>query len=196
MDISHAIIAKSDQINADDLAGGPITVTIERVSENTAEQPYNVHISGHKPWRPCKTMLRVMAAAWGTDASKWVGKRITLYRDPKVKWANQEVGGIRISAMSGIARKREFMFQETRGKRAKFVVEKLEDAQPRERTIEEIREAIPRGEKALGDQLDAFHERLQLEPGFDASTLDDDAARTYYNDLVNAVKAAQSEQSA
>ena len=31
VDLSKTIIAKSDQLNADDLLGGPITITIEDV---------------------------------------------------------------------------------------------------------------------------------------------------------------------
>ena len=103
LDISPHIVAKSDQLNADDLVGGPITVRIERVSRGDSDQPVAVHLSGgHQPWKPCKTMLRVMASAWGTRTGVWVGRSVRLFRDPSVLWAGKEVGGIRIEALSHI----------------------------------------------------------------------------------------------
>jgi hypothetical protein len=105
IDVSSAIVPKSDQLNGDDLIGGSIVVQITGVSkkpEAGAEQPIEVRITGHRPWRPCKSMLRVMVSAWGVDASRWVGQWVRLYRDEGVKWAGQAVGGIRIEALSGI----------------------------------------------------------------------------------------------
>lgn len=126
LDVSKTIIAKSDQLNADDLVGGPITVTINDVKITSEEQPVAIAISGgHQPWKPCKTMRRVLAFAWGKDAKQWIGKSLTLKRDPDVKWAGEAVGGIRIQAMSDISQKLEMSLAETRGKKRKFVVEKL-----------------------------------------------------------------------
>lgn len=104
MDVSHTIEAKSDQLNADDLVAGPIVVKIMGVSKGPADQPVVVKIAGEtrsfKPWKPCKTMRRVLVGLWGADASKWVGEFVRLYRDPKVKWAGVEVGGIRMDQAS------------------------------------------------------------------------------------------------
>lgn len=103
-DITPLIQAKSDQLNADDLVSGPISVRIEAVEVRAGEQPVTVHISGgHKPWRPCKTTMRVLAALWSPKPSEWVGKSVRLFRDPSVTWAGAEVGGIRISGMSDIS---------------------------------------------------------------------------------------------
>src|SRR5690606_25044456 len=99
VDISSTIIAKSDQLNADDLIGGPITVTITNVSlTESPDQPLTINYDGDngRPYKPCKSMRRVLAAAWGNDGSKFIGRRVTLFRDPRVKWAGQEVGGVRI----------------------------------------------------------------------------------------------------
>jgi hypothetical protein len=103
-DITPFIVAKSDQLNADDLVGGPITVRIEAFHiTGGPEQPVTLKISGdHKPWKPCKTTMRVLAFLWGTSAQAWVGRTVRLFRDPEVKWAGVEVGGIRISGMSDI----------------------------------------------------------------------------------------------
>lgn len=104
-DMTPTIIAKSDQLNASDLVGGPITITITKVDvRDTKDQPVSVHYQGDdgKPFKPCKSMCRVMVAAWGPDSKTYPGKRMTLFCDPSVKWAGMEIGGIRISAMSDI----------------------------------------------------------------------------------------------
>lgn len=103
-DMSSVIVAKSDQINADDLVSGPRTIRIAGVKINSAsEQPVSIEIEGEKKvWRPCKTASRVLVAAWGPDANRYAGRIVTLYRDPNVKWGGLPVGGIRISAMSDI----------------------------------------------------------------------------------------------
>ena len=106
VDMSQTIAPKSDQLNADDLIGGPRTITVTRVSgnEGNAEQPVNIFFEGDngKPFRPCKSMRRVMVKIWGKDASKYGGRSMTIYRDPKVQWGGMEVGGIRISHMTGL----------------------------------------------------------------------------------------------
>lgn len=106
VDMSHFIAPKSDQINADDLISGPLTITVSRVSANEGapEQPINIGFENDdgKPFRPCKSMRRVMVHIWGADATKYVGRSMTLYRDPKVQFGGMQVGGIRISHMTDI----------------------------------------------------------------------------------------------
>lgn len=106
MDMTPTIAPKSDQLNADDLIAGPRTVKITGVkaSPSSAEQPVAVYFEGDngKPYMPCKSMRRVMVAVWGADASQYAGRAMTLYRDPSVTWGGMEVGGIRISHMSGM----------------------------------------------------------------------------------------------
>ena len=105
IDMRDTIIPKSNQLNADDLIGGAITVTISAVARaSTAEQPIAVSYQGDngKPYFPCKMMRRVMVTAWGVDAAEYVGRSMTLFRDPKVLWGGVQVGGIRISHLSHI----------------------------------------------------------------------------------------------
>jgi hypothetical protein len=126
LDIRAAIIPKSDQINADDLITGPITVTVEKVKRGkTPEQPWDVHVSGHKPWRPCKGMRRVIVELWGEDPRAWIGRTLRLYREPSVTWASEEVGGIRISGMSDIRSSCTVMVTVRRGAKVPMRVEKL-----------------------------------------------------------------------
>jgi hypothetical protein len=116
LDISKTLVAKSDQLNADDLIAGDVIVRITGVSAGDGEQPVIVSITGgHKPWKPCKTMRRVLAHGWGTDASAWVGKGLKLYRDADVKWAGSAIGGIRIRAMTDIPGAILLQLAETKG---------------------------------------------------------------------------------
>ena len=125
-DISDTLIAKSLQLNADDIVGGPIVVTITGVRRtNDDKQPVAVEIAGRMPFIPCKTMRRVICKAWGADARQWVGRQLKLYRDPTVVYAGEAVGGIRISAMSHIDVKFELSLSERRGSKKKFVIEPL-----------------------------------------------------------------------
>lgn len=123
-DMTAVIAPKSDQLNADDLIAGDITITITGVKIAPGqEQPVSVEFAGSpKVYRPCKSMSRVMVAAWGPDAKAYVGKSLTLYRDPKVKWGGMEVGGIRIRAMSHIERDMTMMLSESKANRKPFRV--------------------------------------------------------------------------
>jgi len=126
-DMSAIIVPKSDQISADDFLAGPKTYTIEAIAINPGpEQPVNIKLEGEpRVWRPCKSMSRVLVAAWGPDASVYAGRSLTLYRDPKVKWGGMEVGGIRVSHMSHITGKMLLQLTATKGKRTPHVVEPL-----------------------------------------------------------------------
>ncbi len=126
-DMTPVITPKSDQISADDFIPGPKTYTIEGVSiQPGTEQPVNIKLAGEqRAWRPCKSMSRVLVAAWGPDAKVYAGRSVTLYRDPKVKWGGMEVGGIRISHMSHIERDMLLQLTATKGKRAPTVIKPL-----------------------------------------------------------------------
>ena len=122
--ITDTIKPKSDQLNSDDLIAGPMTVTILGVRRgSTREQPVIIDIDGgHMPYKPCLSMRRVLIAAWGDDARVWVGRSVTLYCDPSVKFGGVALGGIRISHLSNIARDMSLMLTTTRAKRAAYSV--------------------------------------------------------------------------
>ena len=132
MDMSTTIEADSTQINADDLTGSPRTVTITGVSKGTADQPVTFDEAEFpgRAYRPCKSMRRVMVLAWGSDASTYIGRRLTLFNDQSVKWGGAAVGGVRISAMSGIDTPLTIALTVTRGRRAPFVIQPLPDVPP------------------------------------------------------------------
>ena len=127
VDVSKTVDPKSDQLNTDDLIAGPRTIKISNVTaSNTPEQPVSVHYEGDngKPWKPCKSMRRVLLALWGSKGSGYVGKRVTLYRDDTVKFGGIEVGGIRISH-ADIDADVTIALTESRAKRKPTVIRKL-----------------------------------------------------------------------
>ena len=133
--IAKSIVPKSDQLNAEDLLSGPITVTVTDVKQGTAEQPIAIIIDGERqPYKPCKTMRKMLVFCWSDQAANWIGKRLTLYADPDVKWAGVAVGGIRISHLSGIESQVMLMLSETKGKRKPIVVKLLPD---------EVQQSVP-----------------------------------------------------
>lgn len=127
MDIADTLAPKSDQMDYEDLIAGDRTLTISGISRGpSTEQPVNVSFAEFdRPWRPSKGMRRVLVTAWGADASKYVGRKVTLFGDPKVRWAGQEVGGIRVRALSHIDKPLTVALTVTRGKRAPFTVQPL-----------------------------------------------------------------------
>lgn len=117
-DISNTLKANSDQLNADDLVAGPITVKISKVTRGNADQPVLIHLEGgHMPFKPCKTVRRLLAAAWGTDAAVWRGRWMKLYREPGVKFGGKVVGGVRVKAVSHISAPITENLSSTRGQR-------------------------------------------------------------------------------
>ena len=130
MDMSESIKPKSDQLNADDLLTGPQVFTITEVTAGTVEQPFHFHLEGNdgRPWKPCKSMRRVIVKAWGADTKAYAGRSLQLFCDPSVKWGGQEVGGIRIAAMSDISAPVKLNLTSTRGKRAVYRVEVLQQS--------------------------------------------------------------------
>lgn len=132
MDIGDTIAPKSDQLNAEDLLSGALTVTVTEVRVVGGDQPVHVFLAEFpgRPFKPSKTIRRVLVAAWGKESSAYTGRRMTIYRDPSVKFGGEEVGGIRISHMSHIDKRFSVALTVTKGKRAPYIVEPLVEATP------------------------------------------------------------------
>jgi len=129
MDISDTLEPNSDQLDAIELVSGPRIFTIERVTRGNTEQPVNIHLTDFpRPWRPGKSMRRVLVACWGPDASQYVGRRVELFCDPDVRFGKDVVGGTRVSRLSHIDKKKSVPLLVARGKSAVFTVSPLPDA--------------------------------------------------------------------
>ncbi|EPU1130207.1 hypothetical protein [Klebsiella oxytoca] len=128
MDVSSTVIPKSDQINFEDVQSQEITSTIKSVRAGSRDQPVFIDLIGFdgRPYKPSKSMRRVLVEAWGNDGHSWVGRSLTLYGDPTVQFGGVAVGGIKIRAMSDIEADFSLMLSVSRGKRQEHRVRKLE----------------------------------------------------------------------
>lgn len=132
MDLSETIAPRSDQLNAEDLLSGPRVFTVDKVTAGSVEQPVSIHLAEMpgRPFKPSKTVRRILVAAWGKDSAAYAGRRMMLYRDPEVRFGGEPVGGIRVSHLSHIDGCLTLALTVTRGKRAQHVVEPLPDLAP------------------------------------------------------------------
>lgn len=137
MDLTASIVPRSDQLNSDDLIAGPVTVTITEVRAGNPEQPVEVHLAEFpgRPYKPSKSMRRVMVQAWGAEASAYTGRRLVLFRNPAITFGREVVGGIEISHMSNLPKRLTVSLMVTRGKRKPFSVDPLPDATPTVQTV-------------------------------------------------------------
>lgn len=130
--LSKSIEPKSDQLNADDLIGKTLTIKIARVTGTEGDaQPISIHFEGDngKPYKPCKSMRRVLVICWGDEGKEYTGRSMTLYRDEKVMFGGIAVGGIRISHLSHIEKDMTMALTASRASRKPFTVKPLA-AQP------------------------------------------------------------------
>lgn len=188
-DLSPTVIPKSDQLNADDLITGPRTITISKVAANpdAPDQPISVYFEGDngKPYKPCKSMRRVLIAGWGPDGTTYPGKSLTLFNDPSVKFGGIAVGGIRISHMSGLNEPKALMLTTTRSKRSEYVVKPIADASPPAPAqppdlLDDARAAADKGSEAFA----AFWNSPEVKPHRDTlrPSLDDLKRRAKQSD--------------
>lgn len=186
--LNDTIIPKSDQLNAEQLLGGPITITVTDVRRGGGEeQPVVIHYEGEggRPYKPCKSMRKILVFAWGSDGREWVGRSMTLYNRPDVKFGGEEVGGIRISHLSHIPKDIAVALTATRGRKEQTRIQKLDESQ----TVEGSRarldaaarggmaslvatwKSIPRAHKvALGGEQGCPDEFKQVAEAADART--------------------------
>ena len=127
-DLTSTIVPKSDQLNADDLLGGrTLTIKVTKVSLPGGDQPVIIHYEGDNghPYKPGKSMRRVLVHIWGKDGNAYIGRSMTLYCDEKVQFGGMAVGGIRISHMSHLDAPVTMALTATRAKRTPFTVRPL-----------------------------------------------------------------------
>lgn len=162
MDITETLAPNSDQLDAIELVSGPRIFAVEGVSKGSAEQPVNVHLVDFpRPWRPGKSMRRVLAHCWGADASQWTGRRVELFLDPEVTFGKDKPGGTRISRMSHIDGVKKIPLLVARGKSAIFTVQPLPDLDPTAARIAELRAEWSTATPERQAEIQAEVERLQ-----------------------------------
>lgn len=160
-DLRCTIIPRSDQLNSDQLIGGPMTITVTKVSATSGDQPVTVNYEGDngRPFKPCLTMRKVLVLAWGHDGTKWPGKSMRVYNDPSVRFGKEEVGGVRISHLSDIPKDISVRLAATKGKKALYEIKKLADGDTEfiaaikaASTVETLKEAFAGAYRATKDE--------------------------------------------
>jgi hypothetical protein len=163
VDLSQTIAPKSDQLNAEDLLGGSRVVTITKVSANTssAEQPISIFYEGdnNRPWKPCKTMRKLLVHVWGANGAEYVGRSLELYNDPTVKWGGLEVGGIRISHMSHIDKPVTVALTATRGSKKPITVKPLQVKR------EPVNQTVTPAELSVDERVNRFAKEFGVRLG-------------------------------
>ena len=187
-DLGATIAPKTDQLNSDDLITGPKTIRVFKVTATSApEQPIAINYEGDggKPYKPGKSMRRVLVQLWGRDGNGYVGRSMTLFRDEKVIFGGAPVGGIRISHMTHITESKTMALTASKTVRKLFTVEPLvvKDAPP-DTLLPDAATAAARGMTAYTEfwkvltkpqqaTLLPDHERLKvIAAGVDATPAD------------------------
>lgn len=155
MDITQTVSPKSDQQNFDDFISGPKIVTVAKVSAGSSEQPVEIHLEefpGH-PYKPSKSMRRVLISAWGSETSVYIGRKMKLYGDPTVKFGGVALGGIKISHLSHIDKSIKLALTISRGKREPFTVSPLLDKTV-DTTTGEIINSADRSSESVDKRVD------------------------------------------
>jgi len=166
VDMSKHIVRKTDQMNAEDLLGGPRTITIRDIKETSSnEQPISLYFEGdnNKPYKPNLSMRKILLACWGRDGRAYIGRSMTLFNDPTVKWAGQAVGGLRISHLSHIDRQKTVPITVTRGVKKPFKVAVLDiqsnNGPQYEDELKELEAAANRGTDVLRTTLERIKDK-------------------------------------
>ena len=160
-DLSKTVAPKSDQLNADDIMAKPLDIVIGKVwgNQGAADQPISIGFHGDngRPYKPCKSMRRVLIALWGPDGNTYVGKRLRLFCDPNVQFGGIKVGGIRISHASHLQGPTPILLTTSRSKRQNYVVrpiEEVEESKPPQQQQQQRREDPPQDQRRDDQQQD------------------------------------------
>jgi hypothetical protein len=176
MDISETLAPKSDQQNFDDYLTGPRTVTVSGVTVPGGDQPVSVELAEYpgRPFKPNKSMRRVLAKAWGAESNAWIGRRMTLFGNPAVVYGGKAVGGIEIEAMSHLEKPLTMPLTAKRGQKKSFTVQPLKDAPvPAAPNPNEIpAEVVANTQKAITNGTAADYIAWLVEQGAPPSIID------------------------
>lgn len=183
-DLRGTIVPKSDQLNAEQLLGGDMTITVTDVRIGNDEQPVIIHYEhdNGRPFKPSKTVRKILIFAWGEDGRNWIGKSMTLFNDQSVRFGGQTVGGIRVSHLSDIEREIAISLTATKGKKAQHTIQVLQV--PKAATLGDVLAAIAAANDGAGM---ARAQALALKL---VATADIEQARKAYGARMRELKAA------
>lgn len=154
--LAKACEPKSDQLNADDLMFAPVAVKIVKVKPGNKEQPIVIELAdGLRPYKPCKTMIRILRAHFGDNAQDWINQQLILFRDPDAEYGGVKMGGIRISHATGLTEPKTFIITTRRGRRGEYTLLPFPTIAPAEKKyVDDVLAEIAAAES--GEQLAAI----------------------------------------
>jgi len=124
--LMQALAPKSDQLNADDLivANKVIKFTKVLVNLQSEAQKVIVHYENDqgKPWKPSKSMGRVLAEILGADFAAWEGQQIELFKNKEITFGKEKCGGIQIAAMGALKNAVTVMITTKRAVKSKITI--------------------------------------------------------------------------
>ena len=123
------------------------------------DQPVAIHFAGDegKPYKPCKSMRRVLVRAWGADGAQYVGKSMTLFLDEQVRFGGAAVGGIRISHLSHIEKSITMALTATRATKKAYTVQVLATpASAPEASTDKYEDLVRAGDAASSDGVKMY----------------------------------------
>lgn len=105
----------------------PTRVTVRAIvpeqlrSGESKQQKYIIYFDELPKGLPInRTILKVMAAAFGEYTEQWVGKRVRLYVDATVEFAGRTVGGVRVQVPRGAGSELGYAIPQTPPAGARF----------------------------------------------------------------------------
>ena len=98
-----------DYVSWPELKMKDVTLTIRSFSHEDVrmpggkkeKRPVISFLEAEKKWIVNKTNARIIASLHGDIVQQWVGKKITLYPDPNIRFGKDKVGGIRVRRPRG-----------------------------------------------------------------------------------------------
>lgn len=178
--LRKSIVPRSDQRNFEDLIERPMVIVVTSVEVfDRNEQPVTIHYEGDdgRPYKPSKTMRKVLAHLWGYDVPQWTGRAMRIWGNPETRFGGDKVGGIEISHMSHISGPKELSLLLTKGKKKIYRVDPLIIP-----PLDEVLKAIEHATNKAGmEKAKALAEQL-------VSQADIEKARTAYGARVKELK--------
>ena len=137
--------AKSDQLNSADLIGAARIIKITKITLGTAEQRMVIHFEGDekKPYKPCRSMVRLLNYLWGDNEQRWIGKSMRVVCDPDVIFGKDKVGGIRITHVSDITSEKKVLLRSGKIKTQEYSVLPLNESKSESKKPAPAPEADP-----------------------------------------------------
>lgn len=172
--LSAALAPKSDQLNADDLIVSNLVIKVTKVIVNLQSEAQKiwVHYEGDngKPWKPSKSMGRVLAEILGGDFTLWTGQYIELFKNKEIMFGKDKCGGIQIAAMSALKNATTVIITTKRGVKSKITILPLLVQQP---TTQGSQKTSNPDLKKIGDSLREASKKGMIALNLEAALIPD-----------------------